>query len=74
MDALNYSIAIDSHLGNLWKTLEPHNNVFLANSPGNISNNISIPKPVISTISNWLETIDPVDPVKLERMYQLFNQ
>jgi hypothetical protein len=73
-DALNYSIALDNYLGDLWSTLEPHNNIFLINSPNEISDNISIPKPVISTMSSWLSSSEHVDNNKLELMRQYFKE
>jgi hypothetical protein len=72
-DALNFSISLDNFLAEKWKTLEPHYNVFEATNPLEISDNISIPKPVISSTSNWIAGEDPVDPEKLTKMQQLFS-
>ena len=70
-DALNYSISLDNFLAEKWDKLSPHYNVFTATNPKEISNNISIPKPVISSTSNWIQNTQAPDPVKLERMKQL---
>jgi hypothetical protein len=72
-DALNFSICIDNFLADKWKTLEPHYNVFEATTPLEISDNISIPKPVISSISNWIHTEGEVDPHKYAQMQRLLT-
>ena len=54
MDALNFSIAIDNYLARMWYALAPHKNLFELNSPREIAGNISIPKNVVGTFSNWL--------------------
>lgn len=48
--------------------LAPHKSVFDLDSPYQISGNLSMPKPVINTISNWMSMEEPPDLVKLERM------
>lgn len=53
-DQMNVSLALDSKLADLVEPLAPHYNVFVANKPGAISRNITIPDPVIACISNWL--------------------
>jgi hypothetical protein len=71
-DNMNVTLAIDNYLANLWKNLAPHTNVFTADRPHQISGNISIPKPVIATMSWWLEGEDQhIDPVKLQRFMAL---
>ena len=54
-DALNFSIATDNKIADLWRPLQPHHNVFELNKPGKISSNILMPKPVVSTMSNFLD-------------------
>lgn len=56
MDALNISIATDNEIARHWEALAPHKNVFEMTSPREISGNISIPKPVIATMSNFLKS------------------
>lgn len=56
MDALNVMLAIDEKLGDLWEPLDPHYNVFEANTPRAISSNVALPKPVVSTIANWFQS------------------
>jgi hypothetical protein len=55
-DALNISISTDNDIVRHWQALAPHKNVFEMTSPREISGNISMPKPVISTMSNFLKS------------------
>jgi len=55
-DELNVTIGLDKHITKLWYGLSPHKNVFMLTKPRSISNNISIPKPVIAAISNFLDS------------------
>lgn len=43
-------------MANFWYAFAPHKNVFELTKPGAISDNISMPKPVIATISNFLHS------------------
>ncbi len=54
MDAVNVSIALDRFMSEKWYSLEPMFNIMQLTKPGEVSNNIAIPKPNIATISNWL--------------------
>lgn len=54
MDEVNCSLLLDHKLAHLMKPLKPHYNVFSLDQPGEFSNNIEMPKPVIATISRWL--------------------
>ena len=40
----------------MWQNLAPHRNIFILNEPGKVSDNISIPKTVISSLSNYLSS------------------
>lgn len=73
LDALNLSIAIDNKMAEHWYTLSPHKNVFVLNKPREVSGNISIPKPVVATMSNWMHSAakEFVDPQKLQQMVLL---
>lgn len=53
-DAINFSIAIDNEMARHWESLAPHKNIFVLNSPREMSGNHSLPKPVVSTISKFL--------------------
>jgi len=52
--------------------LAPHMSVFDLNAPRQVSKNLSMPKPVVATISNWVHRVIPADPMKLARMDELF--
>lgn len=61
-DQCNCSIAIDNKMADLWEPLEPHYNIFIPTRPHEVSNCITIPKPVIATFSNWLADQTPENP------------
>ena len=66
------TLAVDKKLSKLWMPLAPHTNIFMADSPRRISDNIAIPKTVIATMSNWLDSKDElINQSKLERFNQL---
>lgn len=70
-DAINFSLAIDNYVAGAYKNLEPHKSVFSLDEPFKVSDNLAIPKPVISTISNFLDTPlteEDFDPVKISAM------
>lgn len=48
--------AVDQKLEKLWYPLEPKFNIFGLNRPYEVTGNIAIPKPVIASISNWLDS------------------
>jgi hypothetical protein len=54
-DALNVSIGTDNLMADRWLPLAPEYNIFALDVPGKISRNITIPKPIIATISEYLE-------------------
>lgn len=56
MDEMNVILLLDKFLSEKTKTLDPHNNVFMLTKPMEVSSNLSIPKPSISSISNWLDS------------------
>ena len=55
-DAVNVSIALDRFMSDKWYPLEPMFNIMQLSKPGEVSGNIAIPKPEISTISSWLSS------------------
>lgn len=54
MDEMNGNIAIDRFMADSWYPLQPKFNVFPLTKILEVSDNVSIPKPVIATISSWL--------------------
>lgn len=72
-DEINFSIALDNKTARSWAPLAPHNNIFIANVPRQMSNALAIPKPVVATISNWISSGSPLDLEKQKRMVSLFQ-
>lgn len=72
-DQLNGTLAIDIMTAEELRKLAPHQSTFNMKSPRQVAVNLSMPKPVIATIANWMHYPDDgtADPVKLERMRQL---
>lgn len=71
-DALNFTLAIDQKIERSLADLAPHLSTFSLQSPRVISSNLSMPKPVVATMANWLEyPSDQPDVQKLERMKSL---
>lgn len=57
-DELNVSIATDNHMADLWYPLRPSFNAFELDIPYKVASNASICKPVVSSLSSWLEVDD----------------
>lgn len=53
-DQGNITVINDNNMAKLCENLAPHRNVFVLDTPHKVSKNISIPKNVICTMSNWL--------------------
>lgn len=54
---------------NLLENLTFDSSVFTLSSPYEISKDLALPKPFVSTIANWMITDENViDPVKLQKM------
>lgn len=54
MDALNITILLDDMMAKACYPLEPQFNVIQLDSPDKISNNLSMPKPAVQTISRFI--------------------
>lgn len=54
-DALNFMLSLDNYMADAWYPLEPHFTVMEFTDPYESSGNTASPKPVVSSISNWLE-------------------
>jgi hypothetical protein len=64
---------LDNYIADSLEALAPHKSVFDLNAPKNVSQNLSIPKTVVGTFSNYVSMEERgVDPVKLARMETLF--
>lgn len=68
---MNFALLHDDLMIKGTETLAPEFSLFNLKAPREVSTNISMPKPVVATISHWMEYDDPVDPVKRERMLEL---
>ncbi len=51
---MNLVLVLDNETGDQIETLAPHKNMYDINHPRALSNSASLPKPVVSTISNWI--------------------
>lgn len=52
---MSVKVLEDRILSENTRSLEPHNNVFLLTTPLEVSDNLSLPKPTIASMSSWLE-------------------
>lgn len=72
-DQLNGTLSLDLMTAEELKNLAPHKSTFDLNEPRKVSKNLSHPKPVVATFSNWMHSIrgESVDPDKYARMQEL---
>jgi hypothetical protein len=71
-DECNCMLLLDNSMVEQMKDFAPHKSVLNLDKPKAVSAIISMPKPVISSISSHLDVKEPVDPEKYERMKSLF--
>lgn len=71
MDQLNCTLSLDNSAAAQLQNLAPHKSTFDFNAPRQVSSNLSMPKPVVSTISSWVHSLEIPDPVKLAKMEAL---
>lgn len=64
---MSCSLTVDNEMTRMMRPLESHNNVYVLDKPWEVSKNISMPKPVVSTISNWLMAEDIVTNEMMNR-------
>jgi RNA polymerase Rpb1, domain 2 len=71
-DMMNLVLPIDHVLTRELYPLMPHQSAFSMNEPRALSKNLSMPKTVVLTISNWMHwpvsELDPPEPEVLQRM------
>jgi hypothetical protein len=53
-DQVNVSLALDNRTTNDQRTLAPHMSTFDLDEPRHISSSLSFPKPIVSTIAEWM--------------------
>lgn len=58
LDALNFMLTLDNKLGDATDDLAPYKSAHDSEKPYTISGDLSVPKPVVSTISNWMHSED----------------
>lgn len=74
MDELNYSLTLDIKLTELMKGFSVHHNVFTFHTrPGEISDYVYIPKPVLSCIDSWLTHPNNSNPEQTNKGREIFN-
>lgn len=69
---LNGTLSLDNYVASELEALAPHKSVFNLDEPRKVSVNLSIPKPVISTIASWLHHNVDYDQSKETLMQQLY--
>lgn len=57
-DAMGCTLSIDNHIAKGLENLAPHKSSFDFDSYRGVSSNLLMPKPVVSTIANWLDYDD----------------
>lgn len=73
-DQLNCTHAIDNWTAENLQKLAPHMSVFGLDQPFAVTRNLSMPKPVVATISTWMhDPLEAPDPVKQARMRELLG-
>jgi len=55
-DELNLSLALTEKVLKHLHNFEPHHNILTLGGPNEFSNNIKLPKTIISTLSNWMNS------------------
>jgi hypothetical protein len=68
MDQLNATLCIDNFMTEELKHLAPYKSTFDLESPYHVSPNLSMPKPVVASISNMVhnpKSMQNLDPAKL---------
>lgn len=72
-DQLNGTLSLDMHTAEELMALAPHKSVFGLDAPRQVTRNLSIPKPVNSTIANFIHSHhgEVPDPEKEAKMAQL---
>ena len=70
MDALNAMIPLDFALLKPLSNLLPHKSAFDFSKPRELSKNLSLSKPSVSNLNNWMQFKHDVDPSKLGGMIE----
>ena len=70
---MSLMLALDNEQGELLEAVAPHKNMYDANQPRKLTNVATIPAPVASTISSWMNhnrvlSNDPAKRLFLEQL------
>jgi hypothetical protein len=68
LDQVNVSAPLDLYMAERQAELAPHKNLLDVSKPRSFSQAASIPKPIVSTISEYVFRQGEVDPEKLIKM------
>ncbi len=71
-DQLNMTCMIDHLTTEELAALAPHKSTFSLDEPYKVSRNLSMPKTVVGTISNWIHMKDE-DPNRLEKEQRMLQ-
>lgn len=72
LDNMNGMLALDNMTAEAMRNLAPHKSTFDLNAPRAVSRNLSMPKPVVSTIANFIHSPEePPDAEKIRRMSEI---
>lgn len=73
-DQMSLMLMLDNFMADQIEALAPHKNILDPNQPRGLTNVADMPKPVASTINNWISVKAPeqsADPAKMEFMLSL---
>jgi len=71
-DSINFTLPLDINTTDALRPLAGHMSAFDLNSPRKVSRNLSMPKPPIATIANWMHFDESLwDELKMEKMKRL---
>jgi len=69
---MNGYLSLDNKTSRDFNYLAPYMSAMDLSGPGEITDNIKWPAPVVLTISNWFHSEQEIDEEKLKRMTALF--
>lgn len=73
MDQMSLMLMLDNQMSDQIEALAPHKNVIDINNPRTLTGAATMPKPVASTISNWIahNRVLENDPIKRQFLESL---
>jgi hypothetical protein len=67
-DEMNLALLLDDFVSESFDALLPHTNMIELNGHRKLNSTANIPKPLASTIGNWRDKEEAIDPIKLQKM------